>query len=188
MGTVSWPTVDLSSFAGVWSTVDHDKSPATNGLYAGVSRVNTPVYVSRAIYGSQFIPSRYDVESPAGSYPSYAGEKFVEESEYLIVPQGCHCYWVKPNVALARKGLVTVPDVNYHWVVGRKNLTASSIAITKVQKSSLNQWYSNMANNEVSDKATEVLICETGPHPPVGCGECWREIFENSKLSSKVRN
>jgi hypothetical protein len=161
--------------------LDYGSSPADIGLSVGLSRTNTTVYVGRGLYAAQFIPSRYQVESPTGVYATYGAEQFIASSlaEYLIVPTGCNCYWLNPRVAIGMKGLVTVPDQNYPWAVGLKNISSTQVAIAKVLRSSLNQWWNTVNNAEVNDAATKLLVCQTTPPPPVQCA-LWQHYNKDS--------
>lgn len=136
--------------------------PSVSGFSAGISRVNTPAYVGRGHLNGQFVSGRVSLTLPTGVLSAWGGENYIQKGpEYLIVPNNCVCSWVPPTQAINRVGLIHVHDPNYHFLVGRKNLTSGQVAISKVQQSTLQQWYANQNNFDVQDAATEVLVCET---------------------------
>jgi hypothetical protein len=92
---------------------------------------------------------------------AWGGENYVTVPEYLVVPNGCVCQWVAASSAGSRIGLVSSPDQTYHFGVGLKNLTGGNVAVTRVQLSTLTQWYANQNNNDVADAASVLLVCET---------------------------
>lgn len=133
------------------------------------------------MYGGQQIPGRVQITGTKGVYVSFAGDRFLEDAEFLVVPNGCECKWIPANAdARSRDGLVFVNDPSdFNFIVGRKNLTNNFQAISKVQYSTMWQWYTHQWGFEANDAASEVLVCEasTLPEKPTisfptkACGE-----------------
>ncbi|KAG5666978.1 hypothetical protein PVAND_014981 [Polypedilum vanderplanki] len=168
-----WYTIlnnqEVSNYASVvlvsgWNSYEGDDKVSFNGLIAGLSRTNSVAYVGRGYYGAQFMPGRIDITpGSAGTYVSYAGEVFVSPlDDYLILSSNCVCSWVPANVAaLSRPGLMRTTDNTYHFLVGLVNISSTQIAISKVRSSDFYQWYTILNNQEISNYASVVLVCET---------------------------
>jgi hypothetical protein len=142
----------------------NDDAPITNGFEAGASWNNQTVYVGRGWYGSQLIPGRVQVKNNTGVYVSYVTETYLtQDTEYLVVPDGCSCYFLPPAAAVTHEGVVQNPDPNFKWYIGRVTFPSGYIAISKVRYSDYLQWYSTSVA-ETANTATEILVCETnGP-------------------------
>jgi hypothetical protein len=147
--------------AAVWAPYDGNLDPTVNGFSAGTSRVGTAAYVGRGHHAGQFLSGRVSVIPPTGVLTSWGSEQFVTNPEYLTLPNNCSCSWVAPASALTRVGLVHAQDPTYHFLVGRKTFPNGQVAVTRVVRSSLTQWYNNQNNGESVDQATELLVCET---------------------------
>jgi hypothetical protein len=159
------PTVTLSSAACAgWKSYKNDNLPTFNGLFAGTSWNNKAVYVGRGYYENQFQPGRVQTDGQAGIYVSsyYTEETFlVNRTEYLVLSVGCSCEWAAANAnTLLRPGLVHSPDENYHFVVGRKNLTNSRVAISKLRPTIFWEYYNIDAGSHSEGTAAVVLVCE----------------------------
>ncbi|KAG5668802.1 hypothetical protein PVAND_016727 [Polypedilum vanderplanki] len=165
------PTINFPTEAcGVWSSMNMINSVLSNGFNAGRTIYGVEGYIGRGQKGGQYQVGRYQNESPTGTYVAWGGDRIVDYgSEWLIVPQNCTCRWLSPNQALARKGLVTAPDYTYNFMVGRVKFWSGDVAVSRVSYTSLTQWYDNLNNQDVSDTASELLVCENIPPPPNGC-------------------
>jgi hypothetical protein len=153
----------------LWSRFNNDNAPSVNGLFAGYTAQgnNASVYVGRAWYGSELIPGRAQFTSNPGVYVTWVGEQRVQDDgEYLVVPDGCSCSWLSPSAAANHQGIVRTNDPTYNYVVGRKTFSDGRVAITKVATPAYTQRYVNQAGGEISDQATEILVCESSTVAP----------------------
>jgi hypothetical protein len=157
---------------GVWSTVGMTNAVNTNGFSAGISRINNDAWVGRGQQDAQFQVGRYQDEAITGTYTSWNGDKLADYgSEWLIVPQGCSCEWLTPDMAKIRKGLVTAPDEVYNFGVGRKKFSTGQVSVSRVHYLNTWQWYNELLNYDNAGWAEEMLVCETLPPPPQQCGK-----------------
>ncbi|KAG5670831.1 hypothetical protein PVAND_001066 [Polypedilum vanderplanki] len=157
------PTVTFSStVCAGWTSYKNNLAPTYYGFAAGPSYKNTTAYVGRGFAENQFQPGRIQTEIPAQIYLfSSTGEITDQFAEYLVVPTNCSCQWISPyNGILSRPGLIHSPDENFHYLVGRVNLTSTQVAISKVKSSDFTEWYMVNANTNATDIATQVLVCE----------------------------
>lgn len=160
-----------------------DNAPIFNGFLAGTSLKGYPAFIGRSFQDKQFQPGFVQFEPPVGIYvTSTIGERLATEKlEYLTIPYQCKCSWMDKGIAMSRPGLVRTPDETYHYMVGRYRFGCTdTVAITKVVAPSFRQWYFNADGLQVTDTATELLVCEstdtTGSLPVVNipylaCGE-----------------
>ncbi|KAG5667639.1 hypothetical protein PVAND_015613 [Polypedilum vanderplanki] len=184
--TASTATAPVFTFAneacGVWSTDNMVPSSASNGFAIGQSIFpNITNYVGRG----QFIIAqarigRYQDESPSGAYtPNGAlGETIMTFSQWLIVPQGCNCYWLRADQALVRRGLITSSDDTYNFAVSYKNVSATQVSIATVDIGDKAYWeyYSTTANQQTTATmawSDPLLVCDNLPTPPANPCAYW---------------
>jgi hypothetical protein len=143
-------------------TYQMDNAPSVNGFAAGVSWTNTTIYVGRAHLNGQFMPGRVQTEAPTGVYVNY-GAEYIRDTdlEYLVMASGCVCTWMSTALAMLSTGIVHMPDLSYHFAVGRVTFASGHVAISKTALPSFTQWYVSDTGSGMSDIATEVLVCES---------------------------
>ncbi|KAG5667643.1 hypothetical protein PVAND_015617 [Polypedilum vanderplanki] len=172
--TASTATAPVFTFAneacGVWSTDNMVTSAQSNGFSVGPSIFpNITNYVGRGQWTTAEIRiGRYQDENLTGAYTSSAGEKIMQYSQWLIVPEGCNCYWLSANQALVRRGLITSSDDTYNFAVSYKNYT-TAFSISRVILSSFVEFYTtsnNMDGSDVMSNTGPLLVCENIPQPP----------------------
>jgi hypothetical protein len=143
-----------------------DTAPTVNGFTAGTSWKNTTVFIGRSWFGDNFIPGRVDVT--AGNEGVYVADfqenRLSEDTEYLVVPSGCSCSWMAPEVAITQVGVVQMPDENNQFYIGRVDIGEGQIAISKVSPSEYSQIWAT-SGEELSNIATEILVCESTASP-----------------------
>jgi hypothetical protein len=158
----------------VWTPYIGDSSPVIDGIAAGLSRTNNTAYIGRGWGGgqSQYLSGTLQLNGTnAMKVISVSTELALTWPQYLVQPSNCTCEWVAVTRAIRQPGAVVVPDPNFHFYVGRKTFANGQIAISKVERDTLKQWYTNQNGVEVGDKPTEIIVCRNSEPLPPACGE-----------------
>jgi hypothetical protein len=136
---------------------EKDNAPAVNGFSAGTSLKGTQAYIGRTGMNGRFFPGWIQVNGSVGLFITDKTEKLVTDRiEYLVMSSSCSCFWLNPKDALPRFGLVRLNSD----LIGRKMWPEGNVSVSRVAFPSLRQFYIDANNVEVSDRATELLVCE----------------------------
>lgn len=155
-------------------------SSASNGFAVDQSIFpNITNYVGRGQWiVAQARIGRFQDEDPAGAYtPNGAlGEQVMSFSQWLIVPDGCNCYWLPAEQALVRRGLITSDDDTYNFAVSYKDFgSTKSIATVDIGDKAYWEYFSSTSNQQVTDTmkwSDPLLVCDTLQQPTQSsCGK-----------------
>jgi hypothetical protein len=158
----------------VWTPYIGDSAPTIDGVAAGLSRTNDTAYVARGYGGgqSQYLTGTLQLTGTnANKVISVSTEKALSWPQYLVKTNNCTCQWLPATKGIKHPGAVTIPDPNFHFWVGRKTFANGQIALSKLERNTMKQWYTNQNGVEVGEQATEVLVCENVDPLPPACGE-----------------
>jgi hypothetical protein len=151
------------NFSVYWSRYANlDNGPTINGFSAGTARDGTPAYIGRAWNGGEYIPGRVVTSGTnVGIFVDNGGEKRqTDDLEYLTLPQGCQCQFMPPAAADTYDELVHTSDPTRNYVVGRVNITATTMTVAKVAYPNFNQYWADASNTDrFAAMAAEVLVC-----------------------------
>jgi hypothetical protein len=152
----------------LWTRYNLDNEPVTLGFSAGIADDGSTAYIGRGVLGGRIIPGR--VKIGTGVYVTWAGDKLVEDPEYLVVQPGCSCSFMKVSLASNHPGMLLTPDQVYFYAHGRVTFTNGKISLTRVATApfayNFQEWYTNANGGEsINQLANNVLVCETATPP-----------------------